>query len=157
VDSGGDFDGVREVLWTDVVELLALEKLNQTNFSLYGTGFVNQSVYNQLVVVYNVNSLGDYVRSDWFYINNPVIKQKIFQFLGEAPVEMEVEKEVVDDLDIDEILDKIMQPRNQNVGKIKNEMRKCKKLLTDLEDSVVVHKRILEKSGHLLKSLIEDN
>jgi hypothetical protein len=157
VDSGGDFDGVREVLWTDVVELLALEKLNQTNFSLYGTGFVNQSVYNQLVVVYNVNSLSDYVRSDWFYINNPVIKQKIFQFLGEAPVEMEVEKEVVDDLDIDEILDKITQPRNQNVGKIKNEMRNCKKLLTDLEDSVVVHKRILEKSGHLLKSLIEDN
>ena len=156
VDPSINFKNVGNVVWTEVIELLALEKLEQTDFSLYGTGFVNKSVYNQLVAVYDVNLLNEYVRSDWFYVNNPVVKQKILQLLEEEKVEVGIDSCESDEIDLDAVLDKIRQPRDLNVGKIKSDISSCKKLLTDLEDSVVIHRKILDKSRHFLKTIMEE-
>ncbi|EFA02781.1 hypothetical protein TcasGA2_TC008518 [Tribolium castaneum] len=149
-----DFKDIANVVWCDIIELVVLEKLSQTDFSLYGTGFVNKSVYNQLIVVYDVGKL-DYLKSDWFYVNNPIIKQKIVEFLQHEEDTSKTEIDVID-LDIDAIFAKITQPQKQNVAKIKSELKTCKKLLTDLEESVVIHKSILQKSGNILKSIIEE-
>ncbi|RZC37283.1 xmas-2 [Asbolus verrucosus] len=157
IDPDVNFKDISNVKWTDVVELLATEKLNQTNFSLYGTGFVNKSVYNQLITVYDINTLHDYVKCDWFYINNPVIRHKILQLLKDEKEKVIVDEDKFEDFDIDEVLAKLNRPSRQNVGKIKNELTDCKKLLNELEDTFVVHKKILETSGNLLRSIIEDS
>ncbi|XP_044255219.1 protein xmas-2 isoform X2 [Tribolium madens] len=153
-DPCSDFKEIANVVWCDVIEVVVLEKLSQTDFTLYGTGFVNKSVYNQLIVVYDVGKL-DYVKSDWFYINNPIVKQKIFEFLQQKDETVKTKIDVTD-LDIDAIFTKITQPQKQNVTKIKSELSTCKKLLTDLEESVLIHKEILKKSGNILKSIMEE-
>ncbi|KAL3273963.1 hypothetical protein HHI36_015385 [Cryptolaemus montrouzieri] len=74
IDTDGGFEDIQTVVWTDVIEILALEKIRQTNFSLEDTEFFNKSVYNQLVVIYNPETLYEYINTDWFYVNNPIIK-----------------------------------------------------------------------------------
>lgn len=154
-----DFSQIRNVMWTDIVELIVLEKLNQTDFSLYGTGFVNKSVYSELIVVYNVNKLDEFLKSDWFYVSHPIIKPKIYELLQQQEtVEEIVDTREIDviDIDIDEMYKKIVTQPRKDMSKIKNEFASCKALMTDLKESTVIHKKILETSGSILRSLVEE-
>lgn len=155
IDPGVNFNDVVDVAWSDIVEMLVLEKLECTDFSLYGTGFVNGSVYNQVMTVYDVNMLDAYRNSDWFYINHPVIKHEVLEMLQETDDEI-VENDLFENnVDIDELLEKAFQPKNSNASDSKNKVDECKKLLNELEDVLNVHKKILATSGTLLENMIK--
>ncbi|KAJ8922913.1 hypothetical protein NQ315_001455 [Exocentrus adspersus] len=161
-----NFEEVEKVLWTDVIEVIAWEKLNETNLSLVGTAFENKSVFNQFIVVYDYDTLENYSRSDWFYANHPVIKKY---------VEAEMKRKVYDDdpeqtdttlqlnlsIDLDKIIcdasRQLTNPPRVDSVKLKKELEEFNAMLSDLENSINIHRHISKRIEDNLKRAIDEN
>nr|XP_023016688.1 uncharacterized protein LOC111506005 isoform X1 [Leptinotarsa decemlineata] len=161
VDPDLNFEDVQQVLWTDVIEILGLEKLREMNLSLNNTEFENISIYNTFVVVYDTEMLTNYNSSNWFYINNPIIKKSI-------NLQLDKEKSQticnVPDKDSSEDIEYIISKGEQQLSSCRNNTSEMLKglsefnaLLEDLETSMNIYKRISSKMEQSLQKAIEDN
>lgn len=160
VDPNINFEDVGCVLWTNIIQLLGLEKLNELNLSLISTDFESKSLFNQYIVVYNREIIEKYSRSDWFYINNPIITRRFNQL-------MQLEKKTIPEhkllytslVDINETIKeatKKLDKKSFNF-ELHKEINDFKVLLSDLETSISIHKKINSKMGEELKKCIDDN
>ncbi|KAJ8943273.1 hypothetical protein NQ318_017291, partial [Aromia moschata] len=153
IDPNANFEDIKKVLWTEVIEVLSLEKLRQSNLSLTGTAFETKSVFNQYVVVYNTDTLEDYKKSDWFYINNPLIKMNISQQLENEKKMSNKKEKVRFDANLNVDLDKVIAEatnlvaEKKNVDKLKRELAEFDSLLGDLESSMKIHKKDFFSAG----------
>ncbi|XP_018570811.1 germinal-center associated nuclear protein [Anoplophora glabripennis] len=163
LDPNVNFEDMKKVLWTDVIEVLALEKLKETNLGLSGTSFETKSIFNQFVVVYDVNTLENYNKSDWFYVGNPMIKKYVEQKMKHEKMEDKRDSETKLELDLSIDLDKtISEVTNQLTNKqnnlqLKKELAEFNEMINDLETSIKIHKKISSMIGDNLRKAIAEN
>lgn len=161
IDPNVNFDDVENILWTNVIELLGLEKLGEINLGLNNTDFENKSIFNQYIVVYNKNEITKYSKSDWFYVNNSLISKKIRQLLREKNVAIPEKKVSFDSLeDINKTIEEVTMKLNRSprqVNNIQKEINEFNLLLNDLETSISIQKKINSTMGQALKESIVDN
>ncbi|KAK9888023.1 hypothetical protein WA026_000307 [Henosepilachna vigintioctopunctata] len=150
------FREIENVVWTDIIEILAAEKISQCNFSLENTEYFNKSVFNQFVVIYDPESLSKYSKSDWFYVNNPIIKENISEN-AYMPWEEERHSYNVTNEEVDDIISKA-RSKMQDVDYTdkKNEIKDIKNLLNDFEESLMINKRINENLNSKLVSILKE-
>lgn len=172
IDPNVNFADIAKVLWTDVIVLLGFEKLKQCNLSLIGTDFENKSIFNQYIVVYNTEALQNYAQNDWFYINNPLINKHMKEELNKARLKnLQYEEQIEDEDDdlsvtitqenIDDLLEstqKLLDRSNPfDHKKIENDLRNVSSLLSDLENTITIHKKISYKIEENLRKTLADN
>ncbi|CAH1116423.1 unnamed protein product [Phaedon cochleariae] len=160
VDPEVNFKDITKVLWTDVIGVLGVEKINEVDTSLRDTEFENKSIYNQFIVVYDTRALNSFNSNDWFYIQNPVIKSFINQELKEDENQL-TEKIQPNDLETLEetliVTETRLSMLKPNKLKVMKDLADLNALLLDLENSMEIHKKISSKLDENLKSAIEDN
>ncbi|KAG5891307.1 hypothetical protein JTB14_002868 [Gonioctena quinquepunctata] len=161
VDPNLNFEDITKVLWTDVVELLGLEKLGEIDLSLNNTEFENRSVYNQFFVVYDTKTLENYNLSDWFYINNPTINRIVKEQLCKERDKIPSDRvnTVVSHEEIENVIsrgEKQLANRKSDSSEILKGLAEFNALLQDLETSIVIHRKISSKIEENLKKAIED-
>lgn len=151
VDPVNNFSSVKHLLWTDVVEVMAVEKIAETDFLLSTTQY-SKSIFNQLFVVYNTQSLNRYSLSSWYYVNYPPIQSKIKELMAkhEQNVDERIRKtsnrfSLELDIDLDEMLRKvtrqIVENQERDVQR-KKEIQEIQNTMSDLKESMEVQKKI---------------
>lgn len=149
VDPEDNFENLRNFLWTDLVEAMAVEKISEINFAFCDP----QSVFNQLFVVYNTESLSRYRASSWFYVNYPPIREEIKNFMVsnqgriiEAKKRKSSERFSLElDMDLDEMLAKVTKSFVDDEEKRLQRQRDIKQIKTsmsDLKESLGIQKKI---------------
>lgn len=140
----------KSVLWTDLMELFALEKIAETDFAFSDS----QSIFNQLFVIYNADILNKFNVSSWFYVNYPPIHAKIknLMFVKNQSEQKETKKRESNerfslelDIDLDEMLDKVTKKFVDNRErdlKMRKDVEEIKVLMSDLKESVEIQKKI---------------
>lgn len=163
LDPNVNFADIKKVLWTDVIEVLALEKLKETNLSLSGTTYETKSIFNQFVVVYDVATLENYNKSDWFYISHPTIKEYVEQQMKhekvddkkESGTKLELDMSIDLDKTISDLTDRLMN--KQDNLQLKKELAEFNEVMNDLETSIRIHKKISATIENNLKKAILEN
>lgn len=160
VDPNKQFDKVKEILWTDIIEVIAAEKIKDTDFQLKNTPFLSDCIFNECFVVYNTDKLHEYCTKPWFYVENPLIQEEInmTELFREPPKKkMKRVTEEVCDLNIDEVLKEIENNslREDVLNKSKTDMKNIENLLADLEQSMAVSKKISKTFEETLKHVLE--
>lgn len=157
-DIANDFSKIKSILWTDITEVVAKEKVLQADFAIKDGQF-SRSIFNQIFVVYDVNTLNQYKQSSWFYVNHPVIDQKLKEILTkeQEPKPKPAVEFYALDIDLDEMLAKvtndIVENREKNV-KRKREVDDLKRLMDDLSESFKIQKKINSVAENVLKSVL---
>lgn len=148
IDPTTDFNKIEKVLWTNVIEVIVLEKLKETDFSLQHTEFNTKSIFQQLFVIYNKEGLNSYLNDEWFYLRNPVIECEIKQ--NSQKKKTKVKEKITefklydDDFDLDE-LEKSIRESSEKMVCDKSKMKELQDFMTDLadlEESIVIQKKI---------------
>lgn len=151
IDPNVNFGDIENVLWTDIVGLIGIEKLKEINVSLN-----RNSIFKEYFVVYNKNELSEYIFCDWFYICNPKIR-KLIENLDKEPV-LEFKKvpeqpEVRED--INSFWNSSLKPRLDKSDMIQG-INQLKRTIDDLATNMLVHKKISKKMEENLKKTISE-
>nr|CAI5856118.1 unnamed protein product [Callosobruchus analis] len=158
IDPSENFKEVSDTIWTDVIEVLSKEKLKDLNLALKGTSYENKSVYNQYVVVYDAEALHNFTNSDWFYVYHPLVNKHMKRKYKEEKISPRKKIMVsTPEIDIDKTVREVQnQLRNRsNVNDIKKELDSFSALLSDLETSMTITKKMSSKFEHELKKAID--
>lgn len=158
-DPKENFNDVKCVMWTDVVEVLGLELLKQLDLSLKCTEYYNKSVFEEYVVVYDANILNDYQNGDWYYVNNPVIKSTIERELKEQSKHSPIKQPIMDvSTELDMTLEKVSKflSKERDTPKMKQDIDEFNAMVNDLESSIHIHKKISSSFENTIKGILED-
>ncbi|VEN34561.1 unnamed protein product [Callosobruchus maculatus] len=158
IDPSENFKDISSTVWTDVIEVLSKEKLKELNLALKGTPYENKSIFNQYVVVYDAETLHNFANSDWFYVYHPLVNKHMKRKYKEEK-KLPGEKSVIStpEMDIDKTVREVQnQLRNRsNVNDMKKELDSFSALLSDLETSMTIAKKISSKFEQELKNAID--
>lgn len=145
-----DFEKIRRVSWLDVIQVLALEKLTETDLSLRYTEFHAKSNYQHFIAVYKVESLLQHNCDEWFYLRNPLIEKEIQNIVANKPVKENPRPQRqprhshnLEHIDLNEIEESLKVDKATSKKKI--EMRKLEEFMADLQESMEIHKKINAK------------
>lgn len=143
IDPETNFDAINNFLWTDLMEIIALEKIAETQTE------------NPFYIVYNGDVLKKLTLDNWFYVNYPPIRSRIKDFMvkNQAKVQTEREKKRKSperfslelDVDLDELLDKVTRKvvdDEEKNAKRRKEIEEIKSLVSDLKESMEIQKKI---------------
>ncbi|CAH0563729.1 unnamed protein product [Brassicogethes aeneus] len=162
IDPVEDFHRIGNTMWTNVIELISLELLDQTDLSLQHTEYKDKSIFDEYMVVYDVNTLNDYTNNDWYYINNLEIRGEITRQLNKQKNEVAPKRKRSLDLNLSGNLDETLKETDvkfccdKNVSKMKQDLEEFNAMMKDLEDSINTHKRISSTFESTLKNIIDD-
>nr|CAH7759709.1 unnamed protein product [Callosobruchus chinensis] len=160
IDPSENFKNISNTVWTDVIEVLSKEKLKSLNLTLKGTPYENKSIYNQYVVVYDAETLHNFTNSDWFYVYHPLVNKHMKRKYKEEKTSLR-EKSMVStpEIDIDKTVREVQnQLRNRsNVNDMKKKLDSFSALLSDLETSMTIAKKISSKFEQELKNAIDSS
>lgn len=156
-----NFDYIKNLLWSDLMEAIALEKITECDFTFSST----ESIFNQLFVVYNSELLNKYVVSSWYYVNYPPIHAKINDLLVKNQVNSRKRKSserfcLELDIDLEEMLDKVTKKIVDNQERDlqrRQEIDEVKELMSDLKESMEIQRKISSTLENRLKLAIENN
>ncbi|KAK9744772.1 SAC3/GANP family [Popillia japonica] len=158
-----DFSEIKNVLWTEVIEVAILEKLEEIDFSLREP-FV--SVFKELFVVYNKNDLADFNTTAWFYLSNPIIQNELntddYRVEEEEEEDVLIESEGEIDLskeDLETSLIDVAQERLDREKKLndsKRDLREFEIMMADLEQSMNVQKQINARFNQILTQALRE-
>ncbi|KAF5296504.1 hypothetical protein FQR65_LT01493 [Abscondita terminalis] len=145
-DPSEDFEKIKNTLWIDIVEVVAAEKLDNTNFCLRHTEFHSKSNFTELFVVYKIGTLDNFKSSEWFYLEHPLIKNEIRRMNEKMKLQEKITQAKMIDITVDFDLDAIEKnlrgvKKSQEVLK-NNEIEELESYIADLEESIEIHKRI---------------
>lgn len=158
IDPKNNLDGIKNFLWTDLMETIALEKISENNFS-----FCNpQSIFNQLFVVYNKETLRKYAACSWYYVSYPPIQSKIKDLMVNNETKNQVKKKVCSDsdllefdIDLNELWNKVTKTtidyHEVNLERCNN-IKEIEGLMYDFKECLAVQKKInstVDESLHL--------
>lgn len=153
IDPQCNFKEIKNLLWTDLMETIALEKITESDFNYSDP----QSVFNQLFVVYNSETLSKFLVSSWFYVNYPPIRVELKKLMVENQAKMVTKKKRKSDnddddrfsleldIDLDEMLTQVTERFVDNQEKdlkMRKDVEEIQKLMSDLKESMEVQKKI---------------
>lgn len=156
---------VKKILWTHVIEIIATEKIMETDFSLKNTPF-KECIFNECFAIYSTSNLQEYASKPWFYLENPLIKEEIDMenLMYQEPQLKRMKESYMEDdiydIDVDETLREIEEISSKtqiDLCKHKNEVTNIESLLKDLEESIAISQKISSKFTDTLKNVLSDN
>ncbi|XP_056635223.1 uncharacterized protein LOC130444197 [Diorhabda sublineata] len=155
IDPNVNLCDIQNVLWTDIVGLIGLEKLKEIDVSLN-----RNSIFKEYFVIYNKNELSEYVFGDWFYISNPKIRKLVEEDLErEAVIDVKKTSDLSEQLNVGKDIDYFWNSSltqildNSNVIK---DIDQLKRTIDDLANNMSVHKNISKKLDENLKKIISE-
>uniref|UniRef100_A0A6P7GZU6 Uncharacterized protein LOC114345069 n=1 Tax=Diabrotica virgifera virgifera TaxID=50390 RepID=A0A6P7GZU6_DIAVI len=159
IDPNTNFKDIQYVLWTDIIGLLALQKLANINHSL-PQQFAG-SIFKEYFVIYNKNILSEYGYCDWFYIYHPVIKKFIEKDLIKgAAKEIKKIPNLSDHFQMSEeaintILESCLLSKPE-ASRMAKELSDLNKSLDNLASTMAVQKRISSRVEQSLSNAIAE-
>lgn len=143
--------GYEKIIWTKAIQVLTRKKLNEQTFKL--PPGIGSDIFETLIVVYDVNALSEFLSTEWFYRNNPVVEgfKKIIaeKLEDETNTKRSAVKrrrsidEIIDQEELLSIIDQaekmLSSPKKFHVN-TKNQIEALTRSLQDLEDSINVVK-----------------
>lgn len=166
VDYDDDFNvNVKKILWTYVIERIAMQKIIETDFSLKNSPF-KECIFNECFVTYNTNNLQEYTIKAWFYLQNPLIKAEIDMehLIDQEPELKRMKRSYKEDemynVDVDATLkeiEDISSKTQMDLTKHKSDVSNIETLLKDLEESIAISQKISSKFTTTLKNVLSDS
>ncbi|GJQ80915.1 hypothetical protein Trydic_g4732 [Trypoxylus dichotomus] len=158
-----NFSDIQNVLWSKVIEVVILEKLEEIDFSLREPF---TCVFDELFVVYNRDCLLGYRTSTWFYLDNHVIR-KVLDLNEGTFDEMEGEDVMKESEDVFEISNEELETsllevaqercdREEKLNNSKKDLREFEMLMADLEQSMNIQKQISKRFEDILSRALHD-
>lgn len=154
VDPQKNFDKIRNVLWSDIIEIICREKLTDTSFSLRYTDFYTKSTFRNAFVVYDVEALKQYDGEAWFYVQNQIVEDYLQKncYNEERDIKQaeridhsnEVTPKLDDDFDFDRTFSGFAERsfETDELYKNKTEITELANLMADLEETMEIQTKI---------------
>lgn len=157
--------------WMDVAEVILEHNLKCINLE-FSKVFISQTIFNQLIVIFQSDHLHGYTNDPWYYLKNPMVQREIETSKdGEQDGEVDARSispriyEAVPDeivLDLDLHLKRAFEPdllddeRQANAKKCRAAMDDFRFLMDDLEESMKIQRKVSQKFQANLKNYLDN-